>query len=180
MVKFLGDAYHHGGHFGLVKSDKKAAKLYKKAVEQYGCVDAMYSLGEMYDTGDGTGVKLDKKKAMQLFRMAADRGHVRSAQNLGCLLSEAGDASAFKYFMLGAQRGYHESYHSVAVCYLRGEGVPSVDREEARRWLQRGADEGSEKCRAAMKDIFAKTLPMSLCPSDRLWRPFAAAADSEL
>ncbi|KAH8076129.1 hypothetical protein JL721_115 [Aureococcus anophagefferens] len=73
MVKFLGDAYHHGGHFGLVKSDKKAAKLYKKAVEQYGCVDAMYSLGEMYDTGDGTGVKLDKKKAMQLFRMAADR-----------------------------------------------------------------------------------------------------------
>ncbi|KAH8056731.1 hypothetical protein JL720_14201 [Aureococcus anophagefferens] len=51
------------GRCGLVKSDKKAAKIWKRAVE-LGNVEAMVRLGYSYETG--SGVKLDKKKAERL------------------------------------------------------------------------------------------------------------------
>ena len=69
-ITTLGSAYSHG-QIGLVKSDKKAAKIWKRAVE-LGNVDAMAFLGEMHE--EGSGVKLDKKKAERLYRAAADRG----------------------------------------------------------------------------------------------------------
>ena len=43
-ISFLGSAYHHG-LYGLVKSAKKAAKIYRRAVE-LGDVDAMVFLGK--------------------------------------------------------------------------------------------------------------------------------------
>ncbi|KAK7241134.1 hypothetical protein SO694_0005206 [Aureococcus anophagefferens] len=84
-IAMLGDAYRKGWH-GLVKSDKKAAKIYRRAVE-LGSVDAMVSLGGMYATG--SGVKLDKKKAARLYRMAADRGNAVAQSNLGLRSGES-------------------------------------------------------------------------------------------
>ncbi|KAK7236141.1 hypothetical protein SO694_0006003 [Aureococcus anophagefferens] len=69
-IRFLGLAYRRSW-MGIVKSDKKAAKIYRRAVE-LGDVGAMTLLGKMYEKG--LGVKLDKKKAERLIRDAADRG----------------------------------------------------------------------------------------------------------
>ncbi|KAH8098205.1 hypothetical protein JL720_1137 [Aureococcus anophagefferens] len=52
-------------------SYKKAVKIFKRAVE-LGNVQATIELGYMYEKG--RGVRLDLKKASQLYRMAADRG----------------------------------------------------------------------------------------------------------
>ncbi|KAH8072551.1 hypothetical protein JL720_11116 [Aureococcus anophagefferens] len=78
-ITFLGNAYRLG-RLGLVKSDKKAAKIYRRAVE-LGNVDSMVFLGELFK--DGLGVKLDKKKAERLYRMAADRGDVVAQCKIG-------------------------------------------------------------------------------------------------
>ena len=67
-MNFLADKYRTGS-CGLVKSEKKAVKLYKRAVE-LGEVDAMVTLGSMYSRGD-VGVKVDMKKANQLYKMAS-------------------------------------------------------------------------------------------------------------
>ena len=66
----LGLAYR-GGALDLVKSGKKAVKLFKRAVE-LGDVEAMMNLGNQYEWGDG--VKQNTIKAIQLYRMASDRG----------------------------------------------------------------------------------------------------------
>ena len=76
----LGSAYR-AGSYGLVKSSKKAAKLYKRAVE-LGDVDAMVHLGNLYVDTTPTGIKLDRKKAARLYRMAADRGHIAAQCHL--------------------------------------------------------------------------------------------------
>ena len=57
-IAFLGIAYRRG-LLGLVKSDKKAAKIWKRAVE-LGDINAMIDLGKLY--WEESGVKLDKKK----------------------------------------------------------------------------------------------------------------------
>ncbi|EGB09135.1 hypothetical protein AURANDRAFT_2559, partial [Aureococcus anophagefferens] len=103
-IAFLGRAYRHGD-FGLVKSDKKAAKIFKRAVE-LGDVDAMVSLGAAYYLGQG--VKLDWKKAKRLHRMAANRGSAMAQCNVGeiCEVKEGDISEARKWYALSAAQGF--------------------------------------------------------------------------
>jgi TPR repeat protein len=140
-ISHLGNAYRRG-RLGLVKSDKKAAKIYRRAVE-LGDVSAMICLGIMYE--DGSGVKLDKKKAERLYRAAADRGDAIGQNNLGLLLvSEEKFEEAFRYFTLAADQGYTYAEASLGCCYGRGEGT-EVDLGKARYWFERAAAKGHER-----------------------------------
>ena len=140
-ITMLGDAYQRG-HYGLVKSDKKAAKIWKRAVE-LGDVDAMRDLGKLYK--DGSGVKLDNKKAERLYRAAADRGHAVARNNLGFLLdSEKKHEEAFRYYALAADQGYTAGETNLGFCYRDGEGT-EVDLGKARYWFERAAAKGQEE-----------------------------------
>ncbi|EGB03281.1 hypothetical protein AURANDRAFT_15092, partial [Aureococcus anophagefferens] len=136
----LGSAYNRGW-YGLVKSDKKAAKNWNRAVE-LGDVDAMNNLGRLYQTG--SGVKLDKKKAMKLYRAAADRGGAFAQSNLAVLLdAEKKFEEAFRYFVLAANQGFTAGEHNLGVCYMVGKGT-EVDLGKARYWFERAAAKGEE------------------------------------
>ncbi|EGB03067.1 hypothetical protein AURANDRAFT_34508 [Aureococcus anophagefferens] len=140
-IRFLGDAYCEG-RYGLVKSDKKAAKIWKRAVE-LGNVEAMVRLGYSYETG--SGVKLDKKKAERLYRAAADRGHAVAQFNLGIRLhSEEKHEEGFRYYALAADQGYTNAENNLGCCYERGKGT-EVDLGKARYWFERAAAKGHEK-----------------------------------
>ncbi len=139
-ITCLGSAYRLG-HLGLMKSDKKAAKIWKRAVE-LGDVEAMRLLAEMCN--DGSGVKLDKKKAERLIRMAADRGDAIAQCNLGILLdSEKKFEEAFRYFALAAEQGLTLAEACLGMCYRDGEGA-EVDLGKARYWYERAAAKGHE------------------------------------
>ena len=151
-ISFLGIAYRKGW-FGLVKSDKKAAKIWKRAVE-LGDVDAMESLAEMYEKG--LGVKLDKKKAERLYRTAADRGSAFAQSNLGAVLhSEKKFDEAFPYFALAADRGYTGGETNLGCCYSHGEGT-EVDLGKARYWFERAAAKGDEGAIEALAALDAQ------------------------
>jgi TPR repeat protein len=139
-ITHLGITYRYG-QLGLVKSDKKAAKFLKRAVE-LGDVDAMVFLGDIYDTG--SGVKMDKKKAERLVRMAADRGDAFGQNNLGVLLhSEEKFEEAVRYYALSANQGYTYAENSLGCCYRDGAGT-EVDLGKARYWFERAAAKGDE------------------------------------
>ena len=105
-------------------------------------MEAMTYLGEMYDTG--SGVKLDKKKAERLVRMAADRGDAAAQNNLGILLySEKQHEESFRYFALAADQGFADGEYNLGCCYLNGEGT-EVDLGKARYWFERAAAKGDE------------------------------------
>ncbi|EGB06593.1 hypothetical protein AURANDRAFT_29132, partial [Aureococcus anophagefferens] len=140
-VSFLGNAYCRGD-FGLVKSDKKAAKIYRRAVE-LGDVAAMAHLAALYMTG--SGVKLDKKKAERLYRAAADRGVATAQNNLGILLhSENRFEEAFRYFVLAANQGLTSGETCLGISYRDGGGT-EVDLGKARYWFERAAAKGYQK-----------------------------------
>jgi hypothetical protein len=138
------------GQYGLVKSDKKAAKIWKRAVE-LGDVDAMIFLGDLYDTG--SGVKLDKKKAERLMRMAADRGDAVAKCNLGILLaSEDKFEESFRYYALSADQGYTRAEHNLGCRYLNGRGT-EVDLGKARYWFERAAAKSFEPAIEGLADL---------------------------
>ena len=140
-LAFLGDAYY-SGRMGLVESAKKAAKIWKRAVE-LGNVDAMRCLGVLYEYGKG--VKLDKKKAERLYRMAADRGDAVAQSNFAFLLdAEEKHEEAFRYYALAADQGYTRAEHNLGCRYGNGEGT-EVDVGKARYWFERAAAKGYER-----------------------------------
>ena len=128
----LGDAYR-AGELGLVKSEKKASKLFKRGVE-LGDVSSMVNLGQLYT--HGLGVKRDLKKATQLMRMASESGLAMAQQNLGVLLSmQAMHVEAVQYFTLAAEQGFFGSFNSLGICYECGDGVPK-DIRKALDWYK--------------------------------------------
>jgi TPR repeat protein len=150
-ITHLGSVYRGGG-LGLVKSDKKAAKIYRRAVE-LGSVDAMIHLGEMYKAG--LGVKLDKKKAERLFRMAADRGDAVAQNKIACSLhSEQKFEEAFRYYALSADQGYTPGEINAGICYGSGRGT-EVDLGKARYWFERAAAKGDEDAIERLADLDA-------------------------
>ena len=142
-ITFLGNAYR-SCDFGLVKSDKKAAKIYKRAVE-LGNVEAMSNLGKLYETG--SGVKLDKKKAKQLLATAADRGYAKAQYNLGLLHYNDeevnNDKEALRNFKRSADQGFTHAMFMVGICYQHGIGA-ALDLEDARRWYELAAAKGNK------------------------------------
>ena len=129
---------YRNGDLGLAKSAKKAAKLYKRAVE-LGSVSAMIQLGNMYEGMGPSGVKTDEKKAVQLFRMAANRGHAMGQQNLATHLREIGcEEEAFRYYKLAAEQGLATATTDLGNCYEFGVGV-AQDLDEALRLHTRAA-----------------------------------------
>ncbi|EGB06459.1 hypothetical protein AURANDRAFT_29265 [Aureococcus anophagefferens] len=148
----LGSAYHHG-LYGLVKSAKKAAKIYRRAVE-LGNVEAMNNLGRLYETG--SGVKLDKKKAERLYRTGADRGDAFAQCNLGLLLDdEQKHEEAFRYYALAADQGYTDAELNLGFCYRDGEGA-EVDLGKARYWFERAAAKGNQSAIESLADLDAQ------------------------
>ncbi|EGB06507.1 hypothetical protein AURANDRAFT_3074, partial [Aureococcus anophagefferens] len=117
--------------------ERAAAKGDESAIKELAVLDARL----------GSGVKLDKKKAERLFRMAADRGDAYGQTSLGCLLySEKRFEEAFRYYALGADQGFTNGEYNLGVCYMRGDGT-EVDLGKARYWFERAAAKGDESAR---------------------------------
>ena len=116
----MGGAYNNGW-LGLVPSPKKSAKFYKRGVE-LGNVESMLALGFQYEHGEG--VKKDRKKSMQLYRMAAVRGDACAQTNLAHYLVEDGEKEeAFRLYQLSADQGYATAQLHLGTCYAHGNGV---------------------------------------------------------
>ena len=111
-IDYLGQIYRDG-YYGLVRSEKKAVKIFKRGVE-LGDVSAMVNLGVAYYLGEG--VKVDWKKAKQLHRMAADRGSAVAQRNVGTICEDKeGDISeARKWYALSAAQGYKNAISALA------------------------------------------------------------------
>ena len=154
----IGDWYKRGSH-GLVKSASKVAALFRRAAD-LGDITAMNSLGCAYWSGNG--VKLDKKKAIKYWRMAAESGADRGAAvaqfNLGACFYNGfcyyegvtqDDAEAFRYYKLAADQGLTEAEHSLGFMYASGRGV-ALDFAEAIRWYERAAAKGNTFAKSAL------------------------------
>jgi TPR repeat protein len=144
---------HFIGRLGVVKSAKKAAKIYKRAVE-LGNAEAALRLAELYAAGDG--VKKDQNKALQLWRTAADRGYAHAQIKLALLLEDKGspDEETFRLVELAAKQGLIEAEYNVGFRYYNGRGV-TQDLEEAKRWFGRAAAKGDEKAIDALERLRA-------------------------
>ena len=86
-----------------------------EAKAEAGDVEAQFSLGVMYDGGDG--VPQDFKEAVKWFRKAAEQGHAGAQNNLGMMYGRGDgcaldDMTAYAWFIIGTANGDASAKHN--------------------------------------------------------------------
>ena len=103
---FLGSAYSNGD--GVKVDFNKAVKWYSKAAEA-GISEGQYNLAYAHTFGAG-GVVKDEAKAVELYTIAANQGHVWAQSNLGFMYYngdgvKADNVQAYKWWLLASEKG---------------------------------------------------------------------------
>lgn len=116
------------------------AKL--QSLAETGNAKALYHLGMAYQTG--AGVAQDHGRALTYFRNAAARGDPLAAYKLGCFYAGQDGVlpvdldQALHYKLIAADAGYALAQSDLASLYLQRGDV-----EQARRWMDRAAAQGT-------------------------------------
>jgi TPR repeat protein len=128
----------------------KAREWYEKAAAE-GEADAMVSLGELYENGQGVARDYAKAsenyaKARGLYEKAARKGDARAMHGLGGLYEsgqgvERDYAKARDWYEKAADKGDTLAMTSLGALYINGQGVER-DYAKARDWYEKAAGEG--------------------------------------
>lgn len=141
----LADTYYQ------IKDYEHAFYWYKEAAEK-GDIECQSHVGYMYTYGKG--VDINHKKAGYWIRRAAESGYSVAQFNLGLFYSrgsiglEKDERKAFDWFKLAAQQGHSGAQYNVGVYYFKQN-----QSEEARKWFQLAAENGSEDAISILKRL---------------------------
>jgi len=132
---------------------------YDTAVAQWqipankGDPDAMFNMGQAYKLG--RGVPRDMAKAEDYYRRAAQKGHVRAADNYGILLFQTGrQTEALPWLNAAADRGEPRAMYILGIAAYNGDYTPK-DVVRAYALMTRSAATGLQQAQsslAAMND----------------------------
>jgi len=126
------------------KNNKLAYEWYKKAVEQ-GSVIGIDFLA--YHLDCGIGCERDTKKAIELYKIAINKGSSGAANNLGTIYRDKGNyKKAFEYYDLSMRIAGSDYSLTVGLCYLYGLGVQQDKSVAVRHFRKVSADKLNNQC----------------------------------
>ena len=144
---------------GGVQADRaKAAEWYEKAAQQ-GYARAQYNLGNLYY--EGIGAKKDYEKALYWYQKAADQKEPRAQERHGILYEfghgvpmDKAKARAW-YQLAAARRDLPMPSTTLGFCWNKA-WVDPRDLEQAAKWYEKAAAQGSYKAREALPRVQAQ------------------------
>jgi hypothetical protein len=115
------------------------------AKAQKGDSEAQYQLALLYERGSPEAAK-DSAKAIQWFRVLADKGDRRGENAVGIAYLHGygvteDDTTGFEWFYKAAVKGYPAAQFNLAGTYYRGRGTPK-NGKEAFNWFVEAARNG--------------------------------------
>jgi TPR repeat protein len=109
---------------------RRALRLFAQGAGD-GIVGCVLMLGYFHDEGIGT--RVDKAKAMSLYRRAWRRGYLGAASNIAILYREQGrHRMEFAWFDRAARMGDGDAEVELAKLLLAGRGIPASVRQAAK------------------------------------------------
>jgi TPR repeat protein len=95
----------------------------------------------------GVGVKQSDKKAVELYEMAAKRGHANAQYNLGQYYRQGihgltkSSKRAIEYYILAAEQGYLDAQYNLGNMCVRGDGIEQSNSKAREWWTKAAAQE---------------------------------------
>ncbi|MDH5558653.1 MAG: sel1 repeat family protein, partial [Alphaproteobacteria bacterium] len=136
---------------------KKTAALLLLAVALGGCDvsgDRAFQRGLDYEYGQG-GMPQDDTRALEMYRKAAETGHVGAQNNLADFIYEGrgikeDKAGAVRWYHKAAEQGSARAQNKLGDIYHHGRGVVR-DYVEALRWYALAAEQGHSKASDSLR-----------------------------
>jgi hypothetical protein len=125
------------------RGDYAAAVAQWQGPAAQGDPDAMFNMGQAYKLG--RGVPRDQARAESYFAQAAQKGHVRAADNYGLLLFQSGrQADAMPWLTASADRGEPRAMYVLGIAAYNGDYAPK-DLVRAYALMTRAAQAGLQQ-----------------------------------
>ncbi|MBB4630633.1 SPOR domain-containing protein [Sphingosinicella soli] len=122
--------------------------------------DALFNMGQAYKLG--RGVPLDKAKAEDFYRRAADKGHAPAQSNLGILLAQRGEKKeAAGLWQKAAAKRDARAQYMLGVLHFNGDTLPK-NWPLAYAYMTQANNAGLPQAGRALA-----TMTASLSPGDR-------------
>lgn len=147
-----------------------------------GDADAMFNMGQAYKLG--RGVPKDADKAEDFYRRAAQKGHIRAADNYGIMLFQTNrQADAMPWLNASADRGEPRAMYILGIAAYNGDYAPK-DMVRAYALMTRAAQAGMQQAinaLAAMNEaIPIEQRQQGVALAEELDRKAVAARSSEM
>lgn len=132
----------------IEKDTIKAYGWFMKSAEQ-GYHPAQYKIGQFWETGTPPCEK-NLEKALEWYQKAVQNGSLQAIFSIGQIYSygidetNPDDAMANTFFLIAAHRGHVQSMYKIGINLYYGKGILQ-DKEEAKVWLSRAAEEHNKK-----------------------------------
>jgi len=134
---------------GATTAQAQSTKDIKKIAEK-GHPEAQYTLGVLYQHGDGDLVPEDPEQAIHWYKKAAEQGHRQAQFVLGFDIAKGDGAiqdfkQAVHWWQKAAEQGHPDAQYFLGTFYGGGLGVPE-DKEQALTWfiLSKASEEQEE------------------------------------
>lgn len=139
-------------------SDASMVSQLQKRADR-GDENAMYNLAAYHDRGT-MGLVKNQKKAREMYKVAADKGHSRAANDyaVSCRDAEGGPQDyeeARKYYAKASELGHVKAMTSLGCLYLNGMGG-SMDHKVAKELFVKAGKAGDELGRKYASDFFGE------------------------
>ena len=145
-----GDTLYEAGEY------KEAFACFKEASEK-GLIKAMYDLGYMYYSGEGT--EKSHKEAKFWLEKAAVNGMVKAQYKLGVLYEQSDEfkdfSAAAAWYEEAAKANDRFALCNLGILYYIGLGVDK-DKEKAMALLKESAEQGYERASDMLTSIMYK------------------------
>ena len=150
----LGECYQLSA--GVTRDPRLALWWINKAADQNE-VNALNRLGDIYTKGIPGIVEPDLKTAFTYFTAAKNLGFPAAYGNLGSLFMTAppgmkDEKMAVELFKQGMEKGDPRSMYFYAVCLESGLGGVATDKDTARQWYAKAAEQGVSKAQVWCRD----------------------------
>lgn len=147
------------GFHEMIFGDASTAVQYWEKASAAGHLKAMSDLAEVYLDG-ADGVPVNKARAIELYKKAADEGFGEAQGALGiCYATGNGvpknDYEAFRWFSMAAEQGEEFTQKNLAICYRNGDGTP-VNKALAAQWFEKAAAQGNIQAKSCLSDMYAE------------------------
>ena len=116
--------------------------------------EAQYELGYIYRDGTN-GVEKDTEEAIKWSTEAANRGHLKAQNNLGCLLLNEEPNQGVEWIRTAAEQGYVKAQCNLGYIYRDGKGNVKKNTQEAAKWLQLAAGQGYLNAQKALEKLLS-------------------------
>lgn len=168
----------------IIKGNTAAGIEYWEKASAGGHLKATHDLAELYLDGDN-GVPVNKTRAIELFRKAADAGYAESQCSMGVCYAtgngvEQNDYEAVRWFTMAAEKGDQYAQKNLGIIYRNGRGV-AVNPITAVQWFEKAAEQGNIQAKACLADMYAngEGIPANYSRAENLYKEVIDNGESD-